>query len=288
MESLESRTLLSAQMISSSVEAIEVEPSETIVVPVLYSTIDDTGQAAAVPSVVIGFNIHFDSQALTFMGTRNVLTDDLISVPTEVPEGAYGATIDGNPDTDLAINTAYLNIFGLFPNEPTTEPLILFEAVFKVTPDFQGTSEINFTRNGDSPTLNGHAFEFESQSVQVMTQPAKEAAAGEPVKRAVLPSEFSSKAEHGLEFSASRTLLRPAADVTSAQTVNATGYLEVRAGLPDMNVTETVESWKVGQSTLPEPQRVTDEPIMENETLDSLFATEFTNGFETVASSIRI
>lgn len=290
MESLESRTLLSAQMISSSVETIEVQPSETIVVPVFYSTVDDAGQPSAIPALALGFNIHYDSQALTFLGTRNVLADDLMSAPTDVAEGAHGATVDFNPDTDRAINTIFLDFTGTFPNQPAAEPVMLFEAVFRVSVDFHGTSEVNFTRNAGSINLaDGSAFDFESQNVKVQVQPMKATtAASESLEPEVPSPEFNSNAEPALDLPVSQMQPRPGASVTSTQAVNATENNELPADLSVLKETEVDEATTAERSDLVSNRSIVDESTGSTDTLDSLFRTEFASGIETDTTSIRL
>lgn len=289
MESLESRTLLSAQMISSSIASVEAQPSETIVVPVFYSTKDDAGQAAAIPAVAIGFNVHFDSQALTFMGTRNVLTENLVSAPTEVSEGAYGATVDHNSDTDSAINTAYLNIFGMLPNESATEPVMLFEAVFKVSPDFQGATEINFTRNGDSPALTrGPGFEFESQSVQVTTTAIDMLAVRHARDSKGLTDEVNHEAGFVSDAVVSPVNESPETDAVLAETVNAASDRELIAVLSAWGDSGTNETSMSERSAFTNNQEIDDERLRSTDVLDSLFSTEFANGMETETVSNRL
>jgi len=62
-------------------------------VPVTYQTVNDSGQPNALPSIALGFNLHYDSSVLTFLGARNTLTDDLISVPTDDIEGMHGGNL---------------------------------------------------------------------------------------------------------------------------------------------------------------------------------------------------
>ena len=183
LELLESRRLLSAQVLSSSSSTFAAEPSTTISVPVTYRTVDDSGQPNALPSLGLGFNLHYDSSVLSFLGIRNTLTDDLISVPTDDIEGMHGATVDNDPQTDRAINTAFLDIMGTFPNTPTPEALTLYEAVFAVADNFSGTSQIHFTQNGGHlPNYTeGGNFGFESQTVTLVT-----------------PAEVSIKASNGI------------------------------------------------------------------------------------------
>ena len=53
--------LLSAQMIASDTGTKTVSVGETIDVPVIYQTLDDNRNGAALQANLIGFNLHYNA-----------------------------------------------------------------------------------------------------------------------------------------------------------------------------------------------------------------------------------
>lgn len=149
--------------------------------PVFYQTLDDGGTAAALASAGLGFNLHYDSSVLTLQSIENIFDAgaDAITNPDDAGadalEGDGGRTVDGSDLTDRSILSAYfdfsaaLGFGGSFPDTPQESPLKLYDAVFSVSSSFSGTTEINFTQNGD-PSANlteGGSFDFDSRSLDI-------------------------------------------------------------------------------------------------------------------------
>ncbi|MCA9047515.1 MAG: hypothetical protein KDA89_02230, partial [Planctomycetaceae bacterium] len=172
IESLESRVLLASQLIASDVTTKAVSAGDTIDVPVFYSTLDDSGNAAALQSNLISFNLHFDSTKLTYVSTTNGLTEGLLLPANAVR--AEGTADDGNANTDSILVTSYTDNDPLintgWPNTPSTTPVLLFTAQFTVNAGFTGT-EIDFTPNNTGVVVGQAAnFTFASNKLTLTTQ----------------------------------------------------------------------------------------------------------------------
>lgn len=176
LEVLEDRTLLSAQFLGGSAE---LQMNGNYVVTVEYTTLDDMNNPAALGATGIGFNVHYDSSLLTFVSVANVFPDDLLSSPTDGLEGAAGAEVDADANTDMAINTLYLDFAGTFPNSPLATPITLYEVTFSVDDGvLPSATQINFTRNGGATNLtDSEPFDFQSQSVTLTPPPSVSIAA---------------------------------------------------------------------------------------------------------------
>lgn len=231
--------------------------------------------------------MHYDSRALIFQGTRNVLIDDLIQSPIDGVEGAYGATVDHDADTDRTLNTLFLDFMGTFPNELTTEPVTLFEAVFKIAPDFQGSTDVNFSRNGGSIILSdARPPGFESQSVRVVSPPTEVIKATEELIAPDDPEHnCDPDAELDVAFPVSQDSLRHNVSTVSRKVPSAVVHsAEHSKRLSELSESEKAEnggSTTEGLSTHSVTQRNDDEPIGNTETLDAFFSDEFVTGIDT-------
>ena len=76
-EFLEIRTLLAAQVIASDAPVKVVGAGDTLDIPVVYKTTDDSGSNAALKSNFLAFNLHFDANALTYVSTSNIFAEGL-------------------------------------------------------------------------------------------------------------------------------------------------------------------------------------------------------------------
>lgn len=176
-EVLEHRTLLAAQLVASDLTTVSVAPGSTIDVPVLYTTLDDNGDPAALRATLISTNLHFDSSALTYVSTSDIFAEDIVVVPnTTRPETDSAVSGDDNDAaTDTVIVAAYsdtptpINPENTgWPNTPSTNGLLLYTARFTVNAGFTGTTNINFSANATGNVVGQAAsFTFESLSLAV-------------------------------------------------------------------------------------------------------------------------
>ena len=186
-EVLENRTLLAAQLIASDMTTRTVSAGETIDVPVLYQTLDDAGNAAALQSNLLGINLHFDADALTFVETSNtsILLEGIQVVPNATRLES-DPTVLGD-DNDAATETVLVGSwsdsdFALFlgwPNTASTNPVQLFVARFTVNAGFSGSTNINFSANATGNVI-GQAAQFNFQSSN-LTLSTGQTTTGDPV-----------------------------------------------------------------------------------------------------------
>lgn len=173
VEYLEDRVLLASQLLSSDAPSHEVSPGQTIEVPVVYQTLNDNGQSAALRTDLISFNLHFDADQLTFVETTGVVQEGLdISPVTPRAESDVSVVGDDNDgstetvllarftDSDSATNPGW-------PNAPATTGKQLYVARFRTKSGFTGTN-INFSVN-EAGTVPGttQEYEFASNSLQL-------------------------------------------------------------------------------------------------------------------------
>jgi len=170
-EVLEDKMLLAAQLVASDVTAMSVSPGDTISIPVTYQTLDDAGTASALQSNLIGFNLHFDSNALTYVDSTDFFAEGIQVVPNATrPESDATVTgDDGDAATDTVIVASYSDSdFALalgWPNAAAAGPLTLYTANFTVNAGFTG-SAVNFSANATGNVI-GESAEFEFQSTSV-------------------------------------------------------------------------------------------------------------------------
>ncbi|MEQ9407607.1 MAG: Calx-beta domain-containing protein [Fuerstiella sp.] len=177
-EVLENRTLLAAQLVSSDMTTRTVTPGETIQVPVLYQTLDDTNTPAALQANLLSSNLHFDADALTFVETTttSIFLEGIQVVPnaTRLESDATVTGDDGDADTETVLVSSYSDSdFALFlgwPNTASASPLQLYVATFTVNAGFSGSTNINFSANATGNVIGQSAqFEFQSQSLTLQT-----------------------------------------------------------------------------------------------------------------------
>lgn len=170
-EVLENRMLLAAQLVASDVTAMSVSAGDTISVPVTYQTLDDAGAPASLQANLIGFNLHFDSSALTYVDSTGFFAEGIQVVPNATrPESDSTVTGDDNDAaTDTVLVASYSDSdFALalgWPNAPSTDALTLYTANFTVNAGFTG-SAINFSANATGNVI-GQSAEFDFQSTSV-------------------------------------------------------------------------------------------------------------------------
>lgn len=237
-EVLENRTLLAAQLVSSDMTNRTISPGETFEVEVRYQTLDDNGNAAALKSNLVGFNLLFDSNQIEWLETptTGIFTEGAQVLPTEVRLESEDAIKDDNdPNTESALVAAYSDNDPLFnpgwPNNIETNGIVVYTARFRAKDNFTGTT-INFTDNATgNVTGQNAAFEFLSQSLE-LTPPA-----ADPVV-----SISSASAVEGESVSFSVTL-----DTASDQTVSVEYSTEETNG-PDGATAGTDYTAQVGQT----------------------------------------
>lgn len=176
-EVLEHRTLLTSQLVASDVTTANATPGSTIDVPVFYSTLDANGDPAALRATLISTNLHFDSSALTYVSSSDIFAEDIVVVPntTRLETDSAVSGDDNDAATDTVIVAAYSDTptpitpenTG-WPNNPTTEGLLLYTARFTVNAGFTGTTNINFSANATGNVVGQAAsFDFQSMSLAV-------------------------------------------------------------------------------------------------------------------------
>lgn len=170
-EFLEIRTLLAAQVIASDAPVKVVGAGDTLDIPVVYKTTDDSGSNAALKSNFLAFNLHFDANALTYVSTSNIFAEGLEISPNSTRSESDASVI--GDDNNTATETVLLARFSDsdanqnpgWPNAPDINGQILYVAHFTVNPGFSG-SVINFSANG-SGAVTGQSsnFTFRGESV---------------------------------------------------------------------------------------------------------------------------
>lgn len=175
-EALESRTLLASQMIAADAPVKTLEAGQTIDIPVVYQTLDDNGNPAALQGTLISFNLHFDADALTFVESKDFFTEGLQVPPTTVRDETEVPGDDNSAATESVLTTSYSDHDPLFnpgwPNVPSTTGTVLYVARFTAKAGFAGT-KINFSANSTGNiTGAGGQFEFGSMSVDIQLPPS--------------------------------------------------------------------------------------------------------------------
>ncbi|MCA9051872.1 MAG: hypothetical protein KDA89_24205, partial [Planctomycetaceae bacterium] len=122
---------------------------------------------------LISFNLHFDADALEFLGTTIVLEEGLLVVPNTVhPESSpIVVSPDEDNETDSVLTAAFSDSDGLtssgWPNSPNADGIVLYVARFRAKTGFQQTA-IHFTPNAAGTVTGEQAeFQFASESVTV-------------------------------------------------------------------------------------------------------------------------
>ncbi len=170
---LESRILLAAQVISSDVPSKDLAAGQAVDIPVMYQTLNDNGVPAALGADRINFNLHFDSNALTFDSVRNVFGEGLIVNPgTPISENDASVTgDDGDPTTNMVLLASYTDNDAVagWPNAPDSSGEILYIARFIARAGFT-SSVINFSANQTGTvTGQGDSYSFGANGVTLST-----------------------------------------------------------------------------------------------------------------------
>ncbi|MDG2130292.1 MAG: hypothetical protein P8K08_19995 [Fuerstiella sp.] len=163
-EVLENRVLLATQLIASDVAITTVAPDETFDVPVVYQTLNDSDDPAALQATLFSFNLHFDADALTFVETRDVFAEGLLVTP-DVPRLESDPTVLGDDNlaaTDTVLVTSYADTDPTvslgWPNSPVANGQTLYVATFTAKAGFSGTT-ISFSANQTGNVI-GQPAEF--------------------------------------------------------------------------------------------------------------------------------
>ena len=175
---------------------------------------------------------------------------------------------------------------GTFPNELTTEPVTLFEAVFKIAPDFQGSTDVNFSRNGGSIILSdARPPGFESQSVRVVSPPTEVIKATEELIAPDDPEHNCERdAEPDVAFPVSQDPLRHNVSTISrnvpSAVVHSAEHNKLLSELSESEESENRGSPRDELSAHSVTQRNDDESIGNTATLDALFSDDFVAGID--------
>ena len=171
-EQLERRILLAGEIQSVSAGDLTVGTGQQIAVPVLYETLDNTGQPERLLASGLGLRLHFDSTKLTFDSlTIGVSEDAFFNPNTVAPQTETANEDDGDPSTDMFITAAWNDLIqadGGWPASEPTFPVTLYTANFTTAANFSSETKLNFTdsSNGTDPTT-GLSFEFASDSATI-------------------------------------------------------------------------------------------------------------------------
>lgn len=175
-EALEDRALLAAQLLASDAPSKTVMAGDTFTVPVVYQTLNDDGNPAALQTNLVSFNVHFDTSQVTWVETGFTTTEGITVVPnaTRLESDPTILGDDSDPDTDTVLVASYSDAdFALnlgWPNDATSDPIVLFTATFTANAGFTGTS-INFSANQTGNVIGaGSEFEFQSNSLDVLPE----------------------------------------------------------------------------------------------------------------------
>jgi CSLREA domain-containing protein len=156
------------QHVASNATTGNATPGEVLEIPVLYSTRDADGMAAALAANLLDVNLHFDSSRLSFLGfvTGRTFLEGRVAA-SQVDE----STDDGDAATDKVLRSSYFDNDALetpgWPNAVSATPLSLYVARFQVL-EFTGSTTINFTRNNPANVVGqAAAFGFEGESLVI-------------------------------------------------------------------------------------------------------------------------
>ncbi|MEO2014254.1 MAG: Calx-beta domain-containing protein [Fuerstiella sp.] len=170
VEVLETRTLLAAQIIQSGLPRYTVAAGETVEVSVSYQTTNDDGEAAALKSDRLSFNLHFDADVLTWISTNNLFAEGIQDIPdhTLLESDAIVVGDDQDLATETVLLTSYASPTG-WPANPSVALQVLYVARFTANPGFSGTT-IKFSANHTGTVIGQNSnFMFDSSSVNIVT-----------------------------------------------------------------------------------------------------------------------
>lgn len=173
LELLETRALLAAQIVSSDAPVKTVAEGESVDVPVVYQTLDDNGNPAALQATRLNFNLHFDADLLELVSVREIKQEDLQTSPaTSRPESdpiVIGDDNDASTETALTANYIDSTAPTGWPNQPVTGGTVLYIARFTARAGFVETT-VNFSVNEIADVVGGSGqFEFQSNPVTLQT-----------------------------------------------------------------------------------------------------------------------
>lgn len=173
LEALETRALLAAQIISSDAPVKTVAEGESVDVPVVYQTLDDQGNPAALQATRLNFNLHFDADLLSLVSVREIEQEDLVTTPaTPRPESDPLVVGDDNDaSTETALTASYVDTTGPagWPNAPVSGGTVIYIARFTALAGFVETN-INFSINESADLVGGSGtFEFQSNPVTLQS-----------------------------------------------------------------------------------------------------------------------
>ena len=155
-EFLEERTLLASQMVTATPSAQTVMFNDEFVVDLKYDVSD-----SSVSALSFGFQLHYDSDLVQFVGTSSVLQD---GSPTIQP--GIETTSDGVPATDRNVTFSWGN-GSAWPASGTTLPVVLGQVRFKAL-NQSGTTSLNFTSGDPDPNP---VYDFVAPAVTVTLTP---------------------------------------------------------------------------------------------------------------------
>lgn len=166
---LETRTLLAAHLILSDAPALTVSPGESVNVPIVYQTLNDSGVPEALKSDQFNFNLHFDADVLTWVSTTNVFTEGIQDTPDQTLAETDQLVVgdDQDPDTDTVLLANYASASG-WPANPNVNGQLLYVARFTAKSGFTG-STIKFSAN-QTGSVVGQSTDFSFESFPVVLQ----------------------------------------------------------------------------------------------------------------------
>lgn len=168
-ELLETRTLLAAHLILSDAPALTVAAGESVDVPIVYQTLNDNGTQVALTSDKFSFNLHFDSDVLTWESTTSIFTESILNTPDQ-PLAESDVSVVGD-DQDVATDTVLLANYASasgWPENPNANGQTLYVARFTAKAGFSG-STIKFSAN-QTGTVIGESSDFDFESFPVVLQ----------------------------------------------------------------------------------------------------------------------
>lgn len=173
LESLETRALLAAQIISSDAPVKTVAEGESVDVPVVYQTLDDNGNPAALQATRLNFNLHFDADLLSLVSVREIKQEDLQTSPATARPESDPLVIgdDNDASTETALTANYVDSTGPagWPNAPVSGGTVLYIARFTALAGFVETN-VNFSVNESADVVGGSGtFEFQSNPVTLQS-----------------------------------------------------------------------------------------------------------------------
>ena len=169
-ELLETRTLLAAHLILSDAPAVTVSPGESVNIPIVYQTLNDNGAPEALKSDRFNFNLHFDTDVLTWVSTTSIFTEGILNTPDQTLAETNGLVVgdDQDPATDTVLLANYASESG-WPANPNVNGQLLYVARFTAKAGFTG-STIKFSANQTGSVIGQSAdFSFESFPVVLQT-----------------------------------------------------------------------------------------------------------------------